>query len=496
MVVTSTTVDYDEAARGPEVPSISTTVSYDEAPEDARGPECVVCMEEHPAGQLIYFCSPSSSNEASDSSPSNASHGYCDSCFVEGIRAATKDRYPFRCCGKIFDINDYPGVSLSAEEKQEYDDMVVEINTPNPLYCSNPRCSSFIKPDMIQSDLAICLKCSANTCKHCRQPYHPKLVCSQDQDTLKVLALGKEKGWKTCPVCNYMVELVKGCHIIKCRCSWSFCYRCGATNKSSLDDSRHTWHTTCWRPTDHAYAVVGAAVYNRPPREEQPQRPRDRLDFMGRIQDRWHEAKAEAKAEARLRFQEPAREFERERKLERELELERRMARLERREMARELKLQRATEREVARLNNMTLSVEQNRNQPAIHNNNNNYNNNNHHHHNHHNHQARAMPQQNTQPRQPQQQPRQEPRNPPAYRGRGFLWMEALVSPTRPNPIQPENNSNNNNNNLRHRPARPQSEEVNQQPRKTCHNRDNRERGVLWQHLMVSPTRTRPISQP
>ncbi|KAK1777770.1 hypothetical protein QBC45DRAFT_329941 [Copromyces sp. CBS 386.78] len=461
----------------------STTVSYDEAPEGARGPECVVCMEEHPADRLIYFCSPSSSNEASDSSPSNASHGYCDSCLVEGIRAATKDRYPFRCCGKIFDINDYPGVSLSAKEKQEYEDMVVEINTPNPLYCSNPRCSSFIKPDMIQSDLAICLKCSANTCKHCRQPYHPKLVCSQDQDTLKVLAMGKEKGWKTCPMCNYMVELVKGCHIIKCRCSWSFCYRCGATNESSLDDSRHTWHTTCWRPTDYAYAVVGAAVYNRPPREEQPQRPRDRLDFVGRIQDRWHETKAEA----RLRSQEPAREFERERELERELELERRMARLERREMARELKLQRATEREVARLKNMTLNVEQNRNQPAIHNNNNN---------NHHNHQARAMPQQNTQPRQPQQQPRQEPRNPPAYRGRGFLWMGALVSPTRPNPIQPENNNNNNNNNQRHRPARPQSEQVNQQPRNPCHNRDNRERGVLWQHLMVSPTRTRPISQP
>lgn len=220
MVVTSTTVDYDEAP------------NYDEAPKEPRSPECVVCMEESPADQLIYFCPPSPSEEASDSNPSNAGHGYCDGCLVQGIRTATKDRYPFRCCGKIFDTKDYTGATLSSEEKQAYEDMIEEIKTPNPLYCSNPRCSSFIKPALIKSDLGHCPKCSASTCKHCRQPYHPRLVCKQDQDTLKVLALGKEQGWKLCPVCGYMVELVKGCHIIRCKCAWSFCYRCGASNQS------------------------------------------------------------------------------------------------------------------------------------------------------------------------------------------------------------------------------------------------------------------------
>ncbi|KAH7625531.1 hypothetical protein B0T09DRAFT_64872 [Sordaria sp. MPI-SDFR-AT-0083] len=477
MVVNSATTDYDEDPKSHRDRYTSTTVDCDDASEDPRSSECVVCMEEHPTDHLVYFCSASYSKTTSESNTSHASHGYCDGCLVDGIRSATEGRYPFRCCGKTFNTNEYSCVSLSAEEKEAYEDMVVEINTPSPVYCSNPQCSSFIKPDMIQSDLAICLECSASTCKHCRQPYHPTVVCTQDQDTLKVLALGKKKGWKQCPMCNYMIELVRGCHIIKCRCSWSFCYECGASNKSSLDDRRHTWHRTCWGPPDHGYAAATAAVddavnpaiENGPPPEEQLQPRRNKPSVLRIIKDRWRnlgrgwkETWTEEKLRSQERSQERAREFRRELELERLMVRELALARRNEMEAERVLKLKLA--REKARIGK-AVQAEWDRNKPAINDNDNN--------NRIHDNQARAraMPQQNV---QPQQQPPQEPRNRPAYRGRGYLWMGMMVSPSRPN--QPENNNDN-----YHQRARLRSEQISQQPRNPLDNHNTRERSIKTQ---------------
>lgn len=250
VVVTATTVEYEEAPRSPKAPR-----------------ECIVCRDEYPADELIYFCPPSPSDEASDSRASDASHGYCGGCLVESIRVATNGRHPFRCCGKIFDTNEYPCASLSAEEKQAYEDMVEELTTPQPLYCHDHRCSSFIKPGLIKSDVGTCPKCSAETCKHCRLPSHPEVFCTKDENIAKLLAMAKKKGWKRCPVCGSMVELTKGCFIIKCKCAWSFCYRCGASNQTRYDDNSHRWHPTCWRESDYPTAN------NRPrtPREQPKQ---------------------------------------------------------------------------------------------------------------------------------------------------------------------------------------------------------------------------------
>ncbi|EGO58736.1 hypothetical protein NEUTE1DRAFT_108328 [Neurospora tetrasperma FGSC 2508] len=323
-----------------------------------RNPECVVCMDEFPADQLIYFCPPSPSDESSNSNLSN--HGYCGGCLVEGIRSAIKGRYPFRCCGAIFDTKDYQGASLSADEKQAYEDMVEELTTPNPLYCSNRQCGSFIKPALIKSDLGCCPKCFASTCKHCRQASHPRLVCKQDQDTLKVLALGKKRGWKLCPV-------------------WRL-------QHDSVDDRRHLWHPSCWRPEDYA-------IHNTPPGVEQPQRPRRGfIDMLGRLHDQW-------------------------RYLDREWRLELEREKLRRRERPRELEM----EEELETLENTALRAP-NPLQSAAKNNSNNIN---------HYQQARSRPQQNA---QPHQQPRQEHHNPLINREheRGSPWQPLMVAPPRP----------------------------------------------------------------
>lgn len=232
---TVTAVDHNEDPEGAKVSSTSTAVNYDEAPKEPKNAECGVCWEEHPVGLLTYFCSPPPSSK----NASNTRQGYCHGCFIAAIRHATKDRTPFRCdeCNKIVHPKDYPKVPFSAEDILAYVAMVEETTTPNPVYCSNPHCGSLIPPNMtimgVAMGVAICRKCGEITCKKCRRPCHLGAPCPpQDQDTLKMLALAERKGWKSCPRCNYMVELTVGCSIVRCLCGWSFCYKCGASQYS------------------------------------------------------------------------------------------------------------------------------------------------------------------------------------------------------------------------------------------------------------------------
>ncbi|KAK3399811.1 hypothetical protein B0T20DRAFT_169552 [Sordaria brevicollis] len=246
----------------------TSTVRYEEAPKIPKGPlECIVCSDELPTGKLIFFCQPSPSDRESYSNPSDVSHGYCADCLAEGIRVATMDRQPFRCCGKIYNFNKHPISSLSTVERRAYTEMVEELTTPEPLYCHHPRCSSFIPAGLIEGDVGTCPDCYTDTCKHCRLASHPQRLCTKDEDMAKFLAMAKKKGWKRCPVCGCMVERADGCRIIRCKCAWSFCYRCLATNRTIYDDKGHNWHRNCWDSSDYTPADDRPRT---PPRVEKP----------------------------------------------------------------------------------------------------------------------------------------------------------------------------------------------------------------------------------
>ncbi|KAH6673512.1 hypothetical protein B0J14DRAFT_638530 [Halenospora varia] len=184
----------------------------DEAWEEWKGGNvgtCTSCMEEHAQEELLKECD----------------HGYCNGCLQDGFKAALDSRAPFRCCKKALRIEDCMG--LSTDFVIKYEEMMLELSTPNPMFCCNVQCAKFLPPRAIVGDIGTCEKCSTETCRHCRRLPHPGTFCAEDKETKAVKELAKAKGWKTCPGCNHLIERWVGClHMICSRCQTAFCYRC------------------------------------------------------------------------------------------------------------------------------------------------------------------------------------------------------------------------------------------------------------------------------
>jgi E3 ubiquitin-protein ligase RNF144 len=171
--------------------------------------ECIICGEEQHREELARPCE----------------HGYCDGCLQDGFKAALASRTPFKCCQKALSIGVCLG--LSAEFITAYEEMMLELSTPNPMYCCNAQCAKFLPPRVVVGDLGTCEKCRSQTCRHCRRRAHPGTFCREDKETEAVKNLARMKGWKTCPGCNHLIERQSGClHMVCSRCQTAFCYRC------------------------------------------------------------------------------------------------------------------------------------------------------------------------------------------------------------------------------------------------------------------------------
>jgi hypothetical protein len=171
--------------------------------------ECIVCGDEQHREELIRPCE----------------HGYCDSCLQNGFKSALLSKTPFKCCKKALSVEGCLG--LSTEFVAEYEEMILELSTLKPLYCSNAQCAKFLPPRVIVGDIGTCEKCRSQTCRHCRRRVHPGTFCEEDTETKAVKDLARQKGWKTCPGCNHLIERQSGClHMICSRCQTAFCYRC------------------------------------------------------------------------------------------------------------------------------------------------------------------------------------------------------------------------------------------------------------------------------
>jgi hypothetical protein len=171
--------------------------------------ECIVCGEEQHREELARPCE----------------HGYCAGCLQDGFKAALASRTPFKCCKKALSIGVCLG--LSAEFVTEYEEMMLELSTPNPMYCCNAQCAKFLPPRVVVADVGTCEKCRSQTCRHCKRRAHPGTFCREDKETEAVKDLARKKGWKTCPGCNHLIERQSGClHMICSRCQTAFCYRC------------------------------------------------------------------------------------------------------------------------------------------------------------------------------------------------------------------------------------------------------------------------------
>lgn len=79
--------------------------------------------------------------------------------------------------------------------------------------------------------IEISCDCGAPLCSKCATLDHPGLTCLDNQSMQRkgdnvVIELANDQGWKQCPNCSNVIDLVSGCNHMTCRCGYGFCYLC------------------------------------------------------------------------------------------------------------------------------------------------------------------------------------------------------------------------------------------------------------------------------
>jgi hypothetical protein len=101
-------------------------------------------------------------------------HEYCGDCLLGLFNSSLVDEslFPPRCCKNVFDPDDEVARFLSPEIIAKYKEKKIEVETIDRTYCSDPRCSAFLRPEDITGDRGTCPTCSKVTCTMCKAPSH------------------------------------------------------------------------------------------------------------------------------------------------------------------------------------------------------------------------------------------------------------------------------------------------------------------------------------
>ena len=160
-------------------------------------------------------------------------HDYDVDCVVGLFRAATTDEslFPPACCRQPFNFQRLRQ-HMDRELASLFEKKAREFSTQNRVYCSRASCSAFLGPATNSATAMACNGCGTQTCGHCKKAAHSASQrCTNDADK-EVLAMATREGWKRCPRCGLVVELIYGCNHMTCRCNHQFCYLCLARWKT------------------------------------------------------------------------------------------------------------------------------------------------------------------------------------------------------------------------------------------------------------------------
>ncbi|KAG9313338.1 hypothetical protein JVU11DRAFT_5643 [Chiua virens] len=159
-------------------------------------------------------------------------HYYCRGCLVNLVETSLCDEslYPLRCCRQPLPLESGVFWFITLSLRQNFLDKSREYSVPagSRVYCSNPRCSTFLGASGYFKRNLICGDCHTISCSQCKKTAHPEEDCSDQQSMMELREMATANKWQTCPGCHAIVELSQGCYHITCRCSTQFCYLCSA----------------------------------------------------------------------------------------------------------------------------------------------------------------------------------------------------------------------------------------------------------------------------
>lgn len=175
------------------------------------GPICVACDEDK--GPFDDFEAP-------------CGHVFCRHCLGRRFELATTDEtmFPPRCCGQEILIED-AHIYLRKNLVRLFEKKKIEFTTLDRIYCPKTDCSSFIPPNRVFDNKAMCPTrgCYTLVCSKCKAELHTG-DCAEDPATQELLRFAKEQGWQRCRRCKRVVELSYGCNHIFCPCGAEFWY--------------------------------------------------------------------------------------------------------------------------------------------------------------------------------------------------------------------------------------------------------------------------------
>ncbi|GMI91703.1 hypothetical protein like AT3G14250 [Hibiscus trionum] len=194
--------------------------------------ECDICVDRKERHQMFTI--------------SGCSHSFCVDCISTYVKTRLEQhitiiKCPGEGCGVMLEL-EACRPRLPKEAIHRWEDLLCEellCATGGRIYCPFKDCSVLLLNDNQGEIIAEteCPNCHRLFCAQCKVPWHPGISCEEYQklgegergrDDLMVRNLAKEKKWRNCPSCRFMVERTEGCPHMTCWCKYQFCYACRA----------------------------------------------------------------------------------------------------------------------------------------------------------------------------------------------------------------------------------------------------------------------------
>jgi len=168
---------------------------------------CVVCADDVDVA-----------SRSSVTLPKPCGHTYCRGCIQEYVKKCCDDKeiFPPRCCGIRVPLDETVNNLLGQELAHRLELMIAEHDDNDKLYCSNLRCSRYLRQSALpRRRIPVrsirCTACNHSTCRSCKYSSHGDRPCGASLAEDQVRALGAINGWRQCHRCKTMVERIEGC---------------------------------------------------------------------------------------------------------------------------------------------------------------------------------------------------------------------------------------------------------------------------------------------
>ncbi|KAG0235056.1 hypothetical protein BGW42_005849 [Actinomortierella wolfii] len=171
-------------------------------------------------------------------------HGLCLSCLQSYLIHNLEDpkaRFPTQCpqpgCRSPIPA-DSGELVLEHEQLEKWYRKLAEIHVANKACCPRPECGAIVDLDDRDGTAVRCPECNTSYCATCAVPFHRGLTCEEyraqieggntTEEDMAMFQMIKDRRWRHCPSCRFVIEKTQGCPHVVCHCGQSMCFSCGS----------------------------------------------------------------------------------------------------------------------------------------------------------------------------------------------------------------------------------------------------------------------------